>query len=81
MKLVPVERTELKKRYFKPTKLYAVLMEFANSGHTAVRVDDHGYKNVNGGANAFNKSAKTFNMPHIKAITRNGNLYLIKEFK
>lgn len=81
MKLVPVERTELKKRYFKPTKLYAVFMEFASSDHTAVRVDDHGYKRATAAASAFKNSAKRFNVPHIKAITRNGNLYLIKEFK
>lgn len=78
MKLTPVDEKELKSKY-RNTKVYSVLLEFSNSEHTAVRLDDHAYKTPNSGAMTFNKAAKHFNMPHIRATTRNGNIYLIKE--
>lgn len=77
MKLTPVTEKELKKGY-KRTKLHKILLEFAESDYNAARLDDHEYKNANSGTNALNQSAKNFGMPHIRAITRNGNIFLLK---
>ncbi len=80
MKLTFIDRKEIPERMgYKNTKLLEVLKEFTDSEMTAARVDDHGYKGHTAAAQALNASAKRFNMTGIKAITRNGILYLIKE--
>ena len=75
--LTPVRKEDIEG--YKPTKVFAILQEFANSGYEAVRVDGHDYKNAFICAQAFNKSAQRFNMIGIKAITRKEAVYLIKE--
>lgn len=43
MILTPVDRIEIDK-FYKKTKVQAILQEFANGEYDAVRIDDHGYK-------------------------------------
>lgn len=78
MNLTPVKKTDIGIGY-RQTKLFALLQEFANSEHDAVRVDNHHYKSVASAANTLNKSAKRFSMYGIRAISRGNALYLIKE--
>lgn len=80
MKLTFIDIKDIPKRQgYKNTKILKLLNEFAHSEMTAARVDDHEYKNAVVAAHALNQSEKRFNMTGIKAITRNGIIYLIKE--
>ena len=79
MKLTPIDINEIPRKDMKATKLFEILTEFANSEYSAVRVDDHNYKNVITAAQNFNKSAKRFGLLGVKAISRSGQLFLIKE--
>lgn len=78
MKLTPMNRQDIGIGY-RHTKLFALLQEFANSEHDAVRVDNHHYKNMVSAVNTINKSVKRFNMNGIRAASKGGKLYLIKE--
>ena len=80
MILTPVDLNEIKK-FYKRTKVQSILQEFQNSEYEAVRLDDHGYKNASTDAATFAKSISRFKMLGIKVITRNQNVYLIKEIE
>ena len=77
MKFTSVTEKEMKKGY-KRTKLHTILLEFSESDYNAARLDDHEYKTANSGASALRQAAKNFGMPHIRAIVRNGNIFLLK---
>ena len=79
MRLTPIDINEIPRKDLKATKLFEIMTEFANSEYTAVRVDDHNYKSVMTAAQNFNRSAKHFGLLGIKAISRSGQLFLIKE--
>lgn len=76
MKFTPVDKEKL---YYKTTKLFDVLKEFAESEYTAVRIDDHHYKSAQSAQSTINKSVQRFGLTNIHCISRSGQIYLIKE--
>ena len=75
MKLTPIKN--LPKKY-KATKNLSILTEFANSEYTAARVDDFANCDAFSCASCLNSSIKRFHMTGIKAISRRGQVFLIK---
>ena len=79
MRLTQIERNDIPD-CFKQTKLLRFLNEFIDSGMQCARVDDHSYTSAGSGAGAFNNSAKRFGLSGgVKAISRNGEIYLIRK--
>jgi hypothetical protein len=78
MKLVKVERREIKRR-FKRTSLLKLLDEFVAGGYECARVDDTTYVSASSGQSAINKAIKRFGFVGIKAVSQNNQIYIIKD--
>lgn len=78
MKLVKVERSEIKRR-FKRTSLLKLLDEFVTGGYDCARVDDTAYVSASSGTSAINKAIKRFGFSGIKAISQKTQIYIIKD--
>lgn len=77
MRLVPVNHEEVKG--YKKTKLLELLEEFERMDATAVRVDGANYNKASTGATTIRAAAKRFGKLNIDAVSRNGNIYLLKK--
>lgn len=78
MKLVPYEKKYLQVNTYKQTKNGELLEEFVNSGLDAARVDGWTNATPYSAANSFNRSIERFKFTNIRAITRKGEVYLIR---
>lgn len=79
MRLVPTDRSELKK-FYKKTALQELIEEFQNMDCDCVEVagaDKH-YSNMASGQSALKTSIKRYGAVGIQASAHNGKLYLIK---
>lgn len=82
MKLVPCDLKVIKDVVgFKTTKNYYIIMEFVESDHECVKVEGWTHSSAYGCAGSLNKSIKTFNKSGIKALSHNGEVYLVKTKK
>lgn len=80
MKMVPYDPKNVPTHmYYKTTKILGYLEEFRSSGLTCVKLEDYPYKNSKSCAAAFKNAAKRFDMNNIDAITRIGEVYLIRK--
>lgn len=81
MKLVPVDRAEVGnfRRGFRRTKNLDILTAFVESGMDAARLDAFDYADARKGSSSLKASIKHFGFNGITAVSRRGNLYLIKE--
>jgi hypothetical protein len=77
MRLIPYDVHKLKGGY-KRTRNYEVLKEFADSDLDCAKLVEFTQASAHICANSLNKSALRFKMYNIKAITRKGEVYLIK---
>lgn len=80
MKLVPCDLRVVKNAVgLKATKNYDIIMEFVESDHDCVKVEGWTHSSACVCTASLNKSIKTFNKGGIKAVTVNGEVYLVKE--
>lgn len=78
MKLVPYEREKLEGLGYKPTKLLALLDEFVQSGLDCVKVEGWTHKTAASCASSLAVAIKRQNRSGIRAVLRNGEVFLIK---
>lgn len=76
-KLIPYDRHEIKGSYAK-TKNFKILEEFRDSEYDCVKVEGWTNTTAHNAANTLNVSIKRFGLGGIKALSRAGNVYLIK---
>lgn len=79
MKLMPYDLTKVSNSNgYKHTKNQKILEEFVESGLDCVKVEDWTQKTARGCASSFNTSIGVYKMTGIKAISRKGEVFLIK---
>lgn len=78
MTLVPYDVTKLNTKGYKKSKNQKLLEEFLDSDMTCAEVKD--FTAVNGWhcAASLNQSIKRFKMANVRAISRDGRVFLIK---
>lgn len=67
------------KAYYKRTKIYDLVLAFVNAHIKCAKVEDWQYKDANTGARVINVSIKHFKFAGIRAISRDGEIYLVNE--
>lgn len=79
MRIVPYDFKKLNDtKYFKKTELQKILEEFLESGADCVKIEEWTQKNASGCASSFNNAAKRYKMSGVKAISRKGEVFLVK---
>lgn len=78
MRFVEVSKKDLIGTY-KKTKNLEILDAFKSSGLEYARLEEWNYTSATSGACSLNKAIKTFKMSGIRAFSRNGQIYLVKE--
>lgn len=82
MNLVPCDlRSIMNAPSFKGTKNYDIIMEFVESDYDCVKIQGWTHVSAFSCTASLNKSIARFNKGGIKAITHNGEVYLVKENK
>lgn len=80
MKLIPYDKAKIEGiMYYKKTDNLKILEEFASSGLDCAKVDEFSNKSAFSCSNSLNHSIKRYKFAGIRAISRRGNVYLIKE--
>ena len=80
MEFVPVNKCDIPEcSRSNKGKSRRVLDEFVAGGYECVRIDEYGWKNVAVAAAEINKAIAKFGYAGVKAISRRGNLYLLRE--
>ena len=77
MKFKPYDRNAI--GVYKMTDNMEFIRNFVNSGLACAKVEDYTQKNAYICANVLNGAAKRLLCPHVKAITKKGEVYLINE--
>ena len=77
MKMVPYDINEV--GYYKKTKNFELLTEFANSEYDCVMVKDFNHKSAKHCVTALNSSARHFKLDNIIAFERRGMVFLVKK--
>lgn len=71
--------TEYKGKLRKRTNINKLLDDFLASGIKVAKLENWEYCTAGGGAGNINRSAKTFGIKTVKAITRNGEIFLVRQ--
>ena len=80
MKFTECEFDKVKYRaYYKRSKVYDLLLNFVNAHIKCAKIEDWQYKDAMVGARVINVSIKHFKFAGIRAISRNGEIYLVNE--
>lgn len=77
MILVPHDINELNIGGYKKGSNLDILTKFAESGLECMKVEEYTHSSAYKCASSLNTSAPRFSMPHLRAIVRDGNVYLI----
>lgn len=75
MKFVEYDYKTIKRN----TKLTKLVLDFQKSELKCVKLEDWKYCSAASAANNINRAAKRINTPHIKAITRAGEIFLVND--
>lgn len=78
MKLIPYDKKDLCIGY-RFTSNLKILEDFANSGLECAKVEGFPQKNAGQSAASLNQSIKRYKMFTIRAISRKGEVFLIKQ--
>lgn len=78
MKMIPYDSKKLNTYGYKRSSNLELLEEFVNSGMDCVKVEDWTQSTANACAGSLNSSIKRYNLYSIRAISRGGEVYLIK---
>ena len=65
--------------FYKRTHIYALVLDFVNAHIKCAKVENWNYKDASVGARVINVSIKRFKFAGIRAISRNGEIYLVNE--
>lgn len=79
MKMVPCKVEEAKGSRSGYTNLYALIMEFMDSGHEGVRIENFTQKNAYVCTSSLRSAIKRYRIHGVTAVSRKGNVYLLKE--
>ena len=80
MRAVPYDfkKIELKRGHYKKTEMQKILEEFLASGQDCVKIEDWTQKSAMCCAGVLNKSIERFKLTGARAISRNGEVFLIR---
>ena len=82
MKLVSCNIDEIKGMgFYKKSQNYRILSEFINGGLDCTEVVEYTNRTAGQCATSLNNSIKRYHMGNIRAISRKGKVYLIREEK
>lgn len=79
MRLVPVERKTAAKKWYGQGKNQKLIQAFLDSEVDCARVDGWTHKNAFTAANTLNRSVESMGVNTVRAISRGGNVYLLRE--
>lgn len=79
MYLTPYTKSKLQSSNFQRCKLQKILEEFRDSDMDCAKIEGWEYKDANTCAASFAGSIKRFNVKGIRAISRQGEVFPIKE--
>lgn len=80
MRLVPYDRKKIK-RFYKMSDNYQILKEFAESDHDCMKVEGWTCKTAGYCATSLNGSIKRYKINGMFAVSRKGEVFLIKTEK
>lgn len=78
MRLTAYNAADIKKGYYKKSDLLLMIEEFVDSDMDCAKVEGFTHKTAVGCAGAFNRAIERYNKAGIRAISRNGEVFLIK---
>lgn len=79
MRIVPYDFKKIKnKKGYKKSELQSILEEFLESGKDCVKIEDWEQKSASSCTSSFNTAAKRYKMTGARAISRNGEVFLVK---
>lgn len=79
MYITPYSKSKLQTSNYQKCKLQKILEVFRDSNMDCVKVEGWEHKDANTCAASFMNSIKRFNIKGIRAISRKGEVFLIKE--
>ena len=71
--------TEYKGRIRKKTNVTKLIDDFTNSGIQVAKLEDWEYVTAISGAGTINRAAKRLGIHTVKAVTRNGEIFLVRQ--
>lgn len=79
MRAVPYDFKKIERvKGYKKSDNQKILEEFLASGHDCVKVEDWNQKSAMSCAGSFNKTIERFKMTGARAISRKGEVFLVK---
>jgi hypothetical protein len=79
MKLIPYDINKIRgSKWYSKSENLRILEEFNDSGLECVKVENYTCKDAYNCASSLKNSIKIYRMPWIKAMARNGEVFLIK---
>lgn len=79
MKTVPYDLKKIRNlKHYKKSELQNILEEFLESGVDCVKIEDWTQKTASSCASSFNVAAKRYKLVGARAISRNGEVFLVK---
>lgn len=78
MKLVPYDKTKLGGSFYKRTNNLKILEEFVDSDYDCVEVREYNHSKPAHCSSSLANTIKRFKMNNLRAILRDGHVYLIK---
>ena len=79
MRITPYDIKKIKNtKGYKKSELQELLEEFLESGKDCVKIEDWTQKTAPSCASSFNTAAKRYHMTGVRAISRNGEVFLVK---
>lgn len=64
--------------YYKKSELLKILEEFTESDMESAKIEDYSHKSASSCVASFGNAIRRYKMNGIKALTRNGEVFLIK---
>lgn len=79
MRLIPYDLQKIQKNAYKKSDNLLLLEEFRDSGMKCAKVEGFTQKTAGYCATSLNASIKRYKMFNIRAMTRKGKVYLVRE--
>ena len=79
MRLIPYDLKKVKPGMYKKSENLLILEEFQDSGLECARLEGFTQAKARYCASSLNMSIKRYKISNVRAITRKGKVYLIKE--
>lgn len=79
MNFIPYDINKVNRSKYRKTENLRLIEEFAKSGESCVKIENFPQKRASVAATTLNHSAKHFGYPHIRFMSRKGELFAINE--